>query len=115
VRDVEGTRPAAGLVVTAADGEVLITLVAAICTLVRSAAKRIVIDRRRGESKRNKVRLKPDRTGARPPFGSNASVVSVGSGLADALMNVDIVRFFPAMIRTALGTAFRARDSSGAR
>ena len=44
VRDVEGTQTGSRLVVDGADGEVLIPLVAAICTLVDPAAKRIVID-----------------------------------------------------------------------
>ena len=44
VRDVEGTLTGSRLVVDGADGEVLIPLVAAICTEVDPAAKRIVID-----------------------------------------------------------------------
>ena len=44
VRDVEGTVAGSRLVVDGADGEVLIPLVAVICTEVDPAAKRIVID-----------------------------------------------------------------------
>jgi 16S rRNA processing protein RimM len=44
VRDVEGTLTGSRLVVDAEGGEVLIPLVAAICTEVDAAAKRIVID-----------------------------------------------------------------------
>lgn len=44
VRDVEGTVGGSRLVVDGASGEVLIPLVAAICTVVDPAAKRIVID-----------------------------------------------------------------------
>jgi 16S rRNA processing protein RimM len=44
VRDVEGEVIGSRLVVDAAGGEVLIPLVAPICTLVDPAAKRIVID-----------------------------------------------------------------------
>jgi 16S rRNA processing protein RimM len=44
VRDVEGTVTGSRLVVDGADGEVLIPLVAVICTVVDPAAKRIVID-----------------------------------------------------------------------
>ena len=44
VRDVEGTLTGSRLVVDGAEGEVLIPLVSAICTLVDPAAKRIVID-----------------------------------------------------------------------
>jgi 16S rRNA processing protein RimM len=44
VRDVEGTVTGSRLVVDGAGGEVLIPLVAAICTVVDPAAKRIVID-----------------------------------------------------------------------
>jgi 16S rRNA processing protein RimM len=44
VRDVEGTMTGSRLVVDGAAGEVLIPLVAAICTLVDPPAKRIVID-----------------------------------------------------------------------
>ena len=43
VRDVEGTQIGSRLVVDGANGEVLIPLVAAICTLVDPAVKRIVI------------------------------------------------------------------------
>jgi 16S rRNA processing protein RimM len=44
VRDVEGTLTGSRLVVDGASGEVLIPLVATICTVVDPAAKRIVID-----------------------------------------------------------------------
>jgi 16S rRNA processing protein RimM len=44
VRDVEGTLTGSRLVVEGAGGEVLIPLVAVICTLVDPAAKRIVVD-----------------------------------------------------------------------
>ena len=44
VRDVEGTLNGSRLVVDGASGEVLIPLVAPICTMVDPAAKRIVID-----------------------------------------------------------------------
>ena len=44
VRDVEGTLTGSRLVVDGPGGEVLIPLVAAICTAVEPAAKRIVID-----------------------------------------------------------------------
>jgi 16S rRNA processing protein RimM len=44
VRDVEGTLTGSRLVVDGVGGEVLIPLVAAICTVVDPAAKRIVID-----------------------------------------------------------------------
>jgi 16S rRNA processing protein RimM len=44
VTDVEGTMAGSRLVVEGAAGEVLIPLVAAICTIVDPAAKRIVID-----------------------------------------------------------------------
>jgi 16S rRNA processing protein RimM len=44
VRDVEGTLTGSRLVVDGAGGEVLIPLVATICTVVDPAAKRIVID-----------------------------------------------------------------------
>jgi 16S rRNA processing protein RimM len=44
VRDVEGTLTGSRLVVDGDAGEVLVPLVAAICTLVDPAAKRIVID-----------------------------------------------------------------------
>jgi 16S rRNA processing protein RimM len=63
VRDVEGTLTGSRLVVDGADGEVLIPLVAAICTDVDPAAKRIVIDPPDGLIDVNKVRLKPDTTG----------------------------------------------------
>jgi 16S rRNA processing protein RimM len=63
VRDVEGTLTGSRLVVDGGDGEVLIPLVAAICTLVDPAAKRIVIDPPEGLIEANQVRLKPDTTG----------------------------------------------------
>ena len=63
VRDVEGTVTGSRLVVDGAGGEVLIPLVAAICTLVDLAAKRIVIDPPDGLIEANEVRLKPDTTG----------------------------------------------------
>ena len=63
VRDVEGTLTGSRLVVDGADGEVLIPLVAAICTEVDPAAKRIVIDPPEGLIEVNAVRLKPDTTG----------------------------------------------------
>jgi 16S rRNA processing protein RimM len=44
VSDVEGTMAGSRLVVDSAAGEVLIPLVAEICTLVDPAGKRIVID-----------------------------------------------------------------------
>ena len=44
VRDVEGTLTGSRLVVDGDGGEVLIPLVAAICTAIDPAAKRIVID-----------------------------------------------------------------------
>src|SRR5882672_9126000 len=58
VRDVEGTVTGSRLVVDGADGEVLIPLVAAICTLVDPAAKRIVVDPPEGLLEVNAVRLK---------------------------------------------------------
>jgi 16S rRNA processing protein RimM len=64
VREVEGTLTGSRLVVNGSDGEVLIPLVAAICTLVDPAAKRIVIDPPAGLIEANQVRLKPDATGA---------------------------------------------------
>jgi 16S rRNA processing protein RimM len=63
VRDVEGTLTGSRLVVDGADGEVLIPLVAAICTEVDPAAKRIVVDPPEGLLEVNAVRLKPDTTG----------------------------------------------------
>ena len=64
VRDVEGTLTGSRLVIDGADGEVLVPLVAPICTLVDPAAKRIVIDPPDGLIEVNTVRLKPDTTGA---------------------------------------------------
>ena len=64
VRDVEGTLNGSRLVVDGASGEVLIPLVAPICTIVDPAAKRIVIDPPEGLIEANQVRLKPDTTGA---------------------------------------------------
>ena len=64
VRDVEGTLTGSRLVVDGAGGEVLVPLVAPICTLVDPAAKRIVIDPPEGLIEANQVRLKPDTTGA---------------------------------------------------
>ena len=64
VRDVEGTLTGSRLVIDGADGEVLVPLVAPICTLVDPAAKRIVIDPPDGLIEVNAVRLKPDTTGA---------------------------------------------------
>ncbi len=63
VRDVEGTLIGSRLVVDGERGEVLIPLVAAICTEVDPAAKRIVIDPPEGLIEANQVRLKPDATG----------------------------------------------------
>ena len=63
VRDVEGTLTGSRLVVDGERGEVLIPLVAAICTEVDPAAKRIVIDPPEGLIEANQVRLKPDATG----------------------------------------------------
>jgi 16S rRNA processing protein RimM len=60
VRDVEGTLTGSRLVVDGARGEVLIPLVAAICTKVDPTAKRIVIDPPDGLIEVNTVRLKPD-------------------------------------------------------
>ena len=56
VRDVEGTLTGSRLVVDGQDGEVLIPLVAAICTVVDPAAKRIVIDPPEGLIEVNTVR-----------------------------------------------------------
>ena len=64
VRDVEGTLTGSRLVVDGEGGEVLIPLVAPICTEVDAAAKRIVIDPPAGLIEVNEVRLKPDTTGA---------------------------------------------------
>ena len=44
VRDVEGTMHASRLVVSAAQGEILIPLVSEICPVIDAAGKRIVID-----------------------------------------------------------------------
>jgi 16S rRNA processing protein RimM len=63
VRDVEGTLTGSRLVVDGADGEVLIPLVAAICTEVDPAAKRIVVDPPEGLLEVNAVRPRPDTTG----------------------------------------------------
>jgi 16S rRNA processing protein RimM len=60
VRDVEGTLTGSRLVVDGESGEVLIPLVAAICTAVDPAAKRIVIDPPEGLIEVNAVRVKPD-------------------------------------------------------
>src|SRR5580765_8913585 len=59
VRDVEGTLTGSRLVVDGADGEVLIPLVAVICTEVDPAAKRIVVDPPEGLLEVNAVRPKP--------------------------------------------------------
>lgn len=58
VRDVEGTLTGSRLVVDGEGGDVLIPLVAAICTQVDPAAKRIVIDPPEGLIEVNEVRLK---------------------------------------------------------
>jgi 16S rRNA processing protein RimM len=63
VRNVEGELTGSRLVVDAAGQEVLIPLVASICTVVDPAAKRIVIDPPDGLIEANEVRLKPDTTG----------------------------------------------------
>jgi 16S rRNA processing protein RimM len=55
VRDVEGTLTGSRLVVEGAGGEVLVPLVAPICTLVDPAAKRIVIDPPEGLIEVNEV------------------------------------------------------------
>jgi 16S rRNA processing protein RimM len=60
VRDVEGTVGGSRLVVDGPGGEVLIPLVAVICTEVDPAAKRIVIDPPDGLLEVNDVRRKPD-------------------------------------------------------
>jgi 16S rRNA processing protein RimM len=60
VRDVEGTIAGSRLVVDSSGGEVLIPLVAVICTEVDPAAKRIVIDPPEGLLELNEVRRKPD-------------------------------------------------------
>ena len=62
VRDVEGTLIGSRLVVDGQDGDVLIPLVATICTLVDPEAKRIVIDPPEGLIEVNRVRLKADTT-----------------------------------------------------
>ena len=64
VREVEGSLSGSRLVIDGQDGEVLVPLVAPICTLVDPAAKRIVIDPPEGLIEANQVRLKPDTTGA---------------------------------------------------
>jgi 16S rRNA processing protein RimM len=63
VRDVEGTLTGSRLVVDGANGEVLIPLVAPICTEVDPAAKRIVIDPPEGLIEANEVRPKSDTAG----------------------------------------------------
>ena len=63
VSDVEGTMAGSRLVVAGASGDVLIPLVADICTVVDPAGKRIVIDPPEGLIEVNEVRLKPDATG----------------------------------------------------
>ncbi len=55
VEDVEGTLDGSRLVVAAARGEVLIPLVAAICTTIDPAGKRIVIDPPEGLLELNRV------------------------------------------------------------
>ena len=60
VRDVEGTLTGSRLVVDGEGGEILIPMVATICTDVDPAAKRIVIDPPDGLIEVNEVRLKPD-------------------------------------------------------
>src|SRR5215471_18034643 len=60
VRDVEGSIEGSRLVVDAPGGEVLIPLVAVICTEVDPASKRIVIDPPEGLLEVNEVRRKPD-------------------------------------------------------
>ena len=65
VRDVEGTLTGSRLIVDGTGGEVLIPLVAAICTNVDPAAKRIVIDPPEGLIEANQARRKPDTIGAR--------------------------------------------------
>jgi 16S rRNA processing protein RimM len=59
VRDVEGTMAGSRLVVDGAGGEVLIPLVAPICTAIDPAAKRIVIDPPAGLIEANGGRFKP--------------------------------------------------------
>ncbi len=56
VRDVEGTLTGSRLVVAGAGGDVLIPLVAPICTLVDPAGKRIVLDPPEGLIEVNEVR-----------------------------------------------------------
>jgi 16S rRNA processing protein RimM len=63
VRDVEGTLTGSRLVVDGERGEVLIPLVAVICTEVDPGTKRIVIDPPEGLLEANEVRVKPDATG----------------------------------------------------
>jgi 16S rRNA processing protein RimM len=60
VRAVEGTIGGSRLIVDAPGGEVLIPLVAVICTEVDPVAKRIVIDPPDGLLEVNEVRRKPD-------------------------------------------------------
>ncbi len=60
VRAVEGELTGSRLVVDAANGEVLIPLVAPICTVVDPAAKRIVIDPPEGLIEANGGRFAPD-------------------------------------------------------
>ena len=86
VRDVEGTLTGSRLVVDGADGEVLIPLVAPICTEVDPAAKRIVID---------------------PPEGL-IEVNAPAAGRVDA-MTFDIVTIFPAMIEQPLAAGIIGR------
>src|SRR5471030_565496 len=59
VRDVEGTMSGSRLVVDGAGGEVLIPLVAPICTVIDPAGKRIVIDPPAGLIEANGGRFKP--------------------------------------------------------
>ena len=59
VRDVEGTLTGSRLVVDGPGGEVLIPMVAAICTAVEPAAKRIVIDPPDGLIEVNEARRWP--------------------------------------------------------
>ncbi len=65
VRDVEGTMAGSRLVVDGSSGEVLIPMVAPICTEIDLAGKRIVIDPPAGLIEANGVRFKPD-TGSNP-------------------------------------------------
>jgi 16S rRNA processing protein RimM len=61
VRDVEGSLTGSRLVIDGDGGEVLVPLVAAICTEVDPVGKRIVIDPPEGLLEANEVRPKPDR------------------------------------------------------